>query len=200
MKITGFVLAVVLLPAGRLFSAETTNSVPTIPSNPDVAWNQLQQTAHLPDSPTNPPTDSFQQQYTAKAMAAAHEAEDFYLRFPRNTNSIAARKLECEMLESAYFSEYNTNVFSAWAAAQQALLGDPKLTGEDRYDVRVAILNRERSDQRLDWNSRQIEREKGLRELIKDYPGNDKPYEMLLNLAANSPDEKSRSIVNETLA
>jgi len=36
--------------------------------------------------------------------------------------------------------------------------------------------------------------------LVKDYPKQDKPYELLLNLAANSPEEKARSIANEVLA
>ena len=133
-------------------------------------------------------------------MVAADKAKDFYTRFPNSTNAIAAKKLQCKILEAAYFSQHDLNVFSAWAAAQQTMLADPKLTDEDRFDLRVAILDREEFDKRLDWNTRQIEREKGIRKLIKDYPKKDKLYEMLLSLAANSPDEKSRSIANETLA
>src|ERR1039458_8462716 len=180
VNIVSAAVLVVMLLASRIVCAEPTNNSTIIVNDSDVAWNELQQGVQLSNSPTNPPTDKFEQQQAA--------------------NAIAAKKLQCKILEAAYFSQHDLNVFSAWAAAQQTMLADPKLTDEDRFDLRVAILDREEFDKRLDWNTRQIEREKGIRKLIKDYPKKDKLYEMLLSLAANSPDEKSRSIANETLA
>ena len=200
VNIVSAAVLVVMLLASRIVCAEPTNNSTIIVNDSDVAWNELQQGVQLSNSPTNPPTDKFEQQQAANAMVAADKAKDFYTRFPNSTNAIAAKKLQCKILEAAYFSQHDLNVFSAWAAAQQTMLADPKLTDEDRFDLRVAILDREEFDKRLDWNTRQIEREKGIRKLIKDYPKKDKLYEMLLSLAANSPDEKSRSIANETLA
>ena len=103
------------------------------------------------------------------------------------------------MLETAFFDGYDKNVFSGLTVARQTLLADPKLTDTDKFQLRLAIVKQIAFDRWLDSNTRQIEREKGIRELIKDYPKQDTPYDMLLNLAANSPDAKARSIANETL-
>ena len=134
-------------------------------------------------------------------MMAADEAKAFYLRFPDSTNVISAKILECQMLERVFNNVGGTqNSVIAWGNAQDALLADARLTGKDRCDLRLAILHRKQFDHRLDQNAFQIEYEKDLRALIRDYTQSDEPYEKLLDLAARSPDEKARSIANEVLA
>jgi len=197
---------VIILTACKSAHAEPTNNTP-MHNNADVAWKGLEQAAILPKPPLEwekqPPSDEqrekFYKQETAAAIAAADKAKDFYTRFPDNTDAITAKQLECKMLETAFFDGYDKDIFSVWATAQQTLLADPKLTDTDKFQLRVAIVQRKRFDRWLDSNAREIEREKDIRELIKDYPKQDRPYEMLLNLAANSPDEKARSIANEIL-
>lgn len=179
--------------------AEPTNNTPIMSNQPDAAWQELQQVSQLPPPPTGQETEKFAQQEAVLAVAAADKAKDFYTRFPDSTNAIAAKRLQCKMLETAFFDGYDKNVFSNWAAAQQTLLADPELTYTDKFQLRVAIVQRKVFDRWLDENTREIEREKDIRELIKDYPKQDRPYNMLLSLAANSPDAKARSIANETL-
>jgi len=135
------------------------------------------------------------------AANAAEIAKVFYTRFSDNTNALSARKLECKMLETVFnYGDGTQKAVTAWGDAQESLLAEPKLTDEDRFELRMAILQRKRFDQRVDAKSQDIERERGLRELIKEYPTKDEPYERLLNMAATSPEEKARSMANEVLA
>jgi peroxiredoxin len=188
--------------------AEPTNSL-SIGNNAENAWNELQQAILFPKKPTEwdtqPPTDEqkekFQKQIVDEALMAADKAKTFYLRFPDSTNVIPAKILECQMLERVFDNVGATqDSVTAWGNAQEALLADARLTGKDRCDLRLAILRRKQFDHRLDQDAFQIEYEKDLRGLIRDYPQSDEAYEKLLELAARSPDKKARSIANEVLA
>ena len=172
MKCFNIVLAATFfftLTACKIVGAEltATNSI-----DADTAWRELLQAAVLPKEPseweTNQPTDEqaekFNQQQAAVAVMAANKAKDFYTSFPDSTNAIEAKKLQCKMLEKAFFDGYDTNVFSNWAVAQQTLLAESKLTGTEKFQLRVAIVQRKRFDRSLDSNARQIEREKDIRE------------------------------------
>ena len=198
-----------MLTACKTICAEPTNNTPIIGNNSDVAWQELQQAIIFPKKPlewsTQPPTDEqkekFHKHIVDAAMMAADEAKAFYLRFPDSTSVISAKIFECQMLEMVFNNVGGTqNSVIAWGNAQDALLADARLTGKDRCDLRLAILHRKQFDHRLDQNAFQIEYEKDLRALIRDYPQSAEPYEKLLDLAARSPDEKARSIANEVLA
>jgi peroxiredoxin len=202
-----------MLTVNRLASAQTNGD-----SSPDhdagAAWTELQQTTALPPEPatweTNPPAsqqvDEFYARQSRLAVAAADQAKNFYTRFPGSTNAIPAEKLECKMLRTAFFVG-DTNQLSAWAAATDHLLADTKLSNNDRFDLRVEMvqiksLARQQAtpgDWKAKWNAREIESEKQIRQLIKDYPGKDKPYEMLASFAANATDEKGRAVATEIL-
>jgi thiol-disulfide isomerase/thioredoxin len=141
------------------------------------------------------------------ATRAADAARAFYVQFPDSTNAIAAGKLECNMLDKAVAYSGDTNAVSAWGSAQEHLLAAPGLTSADRFDVRVAMVRQKGLATQIatpgtwtdKWNASQVEREKDIRALIKDYPDNDKPYQMLVSFAANAADDKARSIANEIL-
>lgn len=187
------------MTTSSIVCAAPTNSTPVSITDPDVAWNELQQAAQLPNATTDSPTEEFEKRQAALAVETANRAREFYTRFPTNTNAIAAKKLQCKMLETAFFDGYDKGIFADWAAAQQTLFSDPWLTEADKFQLSVAIVQRKRFDRWLDPTTREIEFEKDIRELIKNYPKQDQPYSMLLNLAANSPDPKARLIANETL-
>lgn len=208
---TGLVLT---LMAGGLAGAESTNN-PVAVANPDAAWNALQQAAQLPQPPAEweaqPPTDQQEIKYyqlvASSASRAADKARTFYLKFPDSTNAIAAGKLECNMLDKAVSYSGDTNAVSAWGSAQEHLLAAPGLTSDDRFDVRVAMVRQKEMATRNaahgtwtdKWNASQVEREKDIRALIKDYPDRDQPYQMLVGFAANAADDRARSIANEIL-
>ena len=68
--------------------------------------------------------------------------------------------------------------------------------------MRVDIAERGQDKTRnLDWKACDTEYEKNLRELIgQDYPHKNEAYDMLVVFAAESSDDKARSIANEVLA
>jgi thiol-disulfide isomerase/thioredoxin len=197
-----------LMAIYQVTRAEPTNS-PSIGNNADIAWNELQQAIIFPKKPpewnTQPPTDEqkeeFHKHIVDTAMVAADKAKAFYLRFPDSTNVVPAKIFECQMLERIFNNGGgNQSAVIAWGNAQDALLADARLTGQDRCDLRLAILQRKQLDHRFDYNSFMLEYEKNLRDLIRDYPKSDGPYEEMLDLAVRSPDEKARSIASEIMA
>jgi thiol-disulfide isomerase/thioredoxin len=192
----------------HMTQAEPTNS-PSISDNAADAWNALQQAIIFPAKPlgwnTQPPTDEqkekFHKQIVNEALVAADKAKAFYLHFPDSTNLIPAKILECQMLERVFNNGGGSqSAVIAWGNAQDSLLTDARLSGKDRCDLRLAILQRKQLDHRFDYNSFMLEYEKDLRDLTRDYPQSDESYEKLLELAARSSDEKARSIANEVLA
>jgi len=174
------------------------------------AWQDVRNAAVLPSQPvewnTRQPTRAEEQQFYKQvadaATAAAKKAETFYAQFPDSTNVIAARKLECQMLRMAFFEGGDsTDAYESWFKAQNSLLAAPGLTEDERFDVRVGIARGKRADPaEKDWQARDSEYENAIRQLIKDYPQKDKPYEMLLVLGAESSDDKARAIATEVLA
>ena len=184
---------------------------PTTFSDPESGWEQVQKAARLPEQPMSWRTQSpsreevqqfFKQQADA-AMTAAGQARAFYTEFPDSPHALAAKKLECVMLQRGFSQGGRSqSAYTAWANAQDALLADPKLSDNDRFDVRVAIAERKRFDPQLqrDWKAQDSEYEKALRELIKDYPQRVQSYDMLLVFAAESSDEEARPIATEILA
>lgn len=185
-----------VLVTSNVVVADPTNSNPPSVNSAEVAWQELQQAVQLPKSPDNQRTT---QLTPPEAILAADKARNYYTRFPFSTNAIEAKKLQCQMLEAAYRGGHERSALSNWAAAQQNLLTDPMLDEADRFQLRDAIVRRIAFDPWLEPNTRAIETEKTIRELIKDYPKRDRPYEMLLNLAALSSDEKAHSIANEVV-
>jgi thiol-disulfide isomerase/thioredoxin len=139
------------------------------PPDADAAWKALQQAAALPEQKHN------DEQVAADALAASKQANAFYTQFPNSSNVLAAKILECKLLQTAYF--HGDRVFAKWDNAEANLVPNSGLSAEERYDLRVPVL----------------------RELIRRFPGREKPYDMLLSLAAMSPDDKARPIANEIL-
>ena len=181
----------------------------------DLAWCDLQSSAVLPKEPSewdqHEPTQKqwqeFQKREGDAALLAAAKAGDFLTQFPNNTNAVAAKKLACKMFETAFY-DGNTNKMSAWEAAETSLLTDSRLSEDERFNQRVKSVQRKSTAKYYEttgtyaekWKVADAEKEKVIRELIKDYPRKDQSYEMLCHFAANSPDDKARAIANEVLA
>ena len=161
------VFSIFLLFGERFASAQPTGK----PPDANAAWKQLQQAAVLPGLQHN------DEQVAAAALAASEKANAFYNQFPDSSNALAAKILECKLLQTAY-DHGDKQVFGKWNGAQANLVPNSGLSADERFDLRLPVL----------------------RELIKRYPTKEKPYVMLLSLAAMSPDDKARPIANEILA
>jgi len=190
-----------------LFGCLVSASQPTDNSaDAAAAWKQLQQASAMP-SVTKELTTREQQSkfYVDFYAAAAAKAKAFYVQFPDSTNAVPAKMLECAMLRAAFndsiTQDARQRAFTAMANAQDALLTDSRLTEDQRFDVRLDIAERARQDPGLaNWKARDAEYESNLRQLIKDYPHNDKAYNALVIYAAESSDDTARAIANEILA
>ena len=217
MKKTSLALTIIALALGvneNTVLAESA-SQPASTNTADSAWRDLQSATVLPKQPAewdeHEPSreqwEKFQKSEGDAAMLTAAKAKDYYTRFPNCTNALAAKKLECRMWETAYW-DGNKDKMPDWAAAESSILNDSSISDEDRFDQRVKSVQR-RATAKLQeaigtneekWKTADAEKEKAIRELIKDYPHKDKPYDMLCHFAANSPDDKARAIANEVLA
>lgn len=154
----------ILLLVCRLASGQP--AVP--PSDADIAWKQLQQAAALPGQ------QQADEEAAAAALAASEKASAYYTQFPGSSNALAAKIIECNMLQTAY-NHGDRQVFVKWINVQANLA--PKLSADELYNIRLPVL----------------------RELIKRYPQKEGYYEKLLSLATMLPEDKARPIANEIL-
>ena len=186
-----------------LTSAQTATNDPAA-----KAWNDLQLAAQLPPQPaewqTNKPTqaqqEAFYQKLSQVAVAAAAKAADYATQFSGTTNAIAGKLFQCKMLRLAC-AYGDTNQFAPWEAAQTALLKDPGLVEPARFSVRADVITRKRYLLETGANPTPDSIEQELQALVKDYPGTDRPLQMLLTFAGNeaTPDQV-RAIVKEILS
>lgn len=208
--------SVKILAAGVLWLAAASPTwADPAPNNADAAWNELMQTANLPEAPKawethRPPDDvieQFSRQEAAAAVAVADRAQAFYARFPDNTNAIRAKIIECKMRGTALLNG-STNEFSAWTNAQANVLADAKLTDNDRVGLRMQFCRQlalaramqtsgDESQKRAAYTT---ELAKDMLALIRDYPKQPDLYNMLLQLANQVPQTQARDIASQILA
>lgn len=155
---------------------------------------------------TNKYTSAEFDRYCKRVFAAATIAEKktraFYTEFPNSTNVIAARILECRLLYRMFhMGGGSVASYEAWLNAENALVAAPGLTEDERFDERVRIVRNKGVDPGIKtWQSRNAQYENDIRQLIKDFPRRDEPYDMMVTLGAESPDDKARAIATEVLA
>ncbi|HEX3627569.1 MAG TPA: TlpA disulfide reductase family protein [Verrucomicrobiae bacterium] len=179
---------------------------PTTTNNPDALWAQLEQTT-LPSPPadwkTTPPTDeqvaAFKKQYGKAVVAAAEKFHAFYTHFPENTNALKAKMIECMALRDACLRT-DVNAFDDWEKALNTALADPQLPADTRFALRVQAIQRIGAVPGMADNVRDAELQKLLWQLAKDYPDQEAPYALLLNLARSAPETEAHSIANQILA
>ena len=119
------------------------------PAAADSAW----QTVLDASEPLDPPTEWAKQEPTQKEVArfhlraaksaakAAARAREFYTRSPDHPKASRARVKECELLAvAAHLGD--TGQKDKLESAQKALWNDPKLTDDDRFNVRSAGVQR----------------------------------------------------------
>jgi len=95
----------------------------------------------------------------------------------------------------------DTNHLADLATAQTDFEKNHTLSADEKFsarvrDVQLAAMSKESQGKEAMY----AELEKGLRELIKEFPDRDEPYSGLLDVAANSDSEKAKAIVAEILA
>ena len=122
------VCVILLLFACGLASAQPAGKS----SDAETAWRQLEQTEVLSGlQHTN------EQAAAAAVLAVSEKAKAFYTQFPVSSNALAAKILECKMLEVAYYHGGERQVFVAWINVQGNLVPNSKLSADERFDLRL---------------------------------------------------------------
>jgi thiol-disulfide isomerase/thioredoxin len=134
------------------------------------------------------------------AVESANMARDFYLRFPRHPRARDARDKELELLGVAV-QLGATNLISRLRKVEQVRTEDPSLSEDDRYVIRAKLVEQQAMAYQSQGSGRIIlELEKGVRELLREFPRRPEPFELLSIVAANCPPDQAVTIAREITA
>jgi len=176
-------------------------------SEAEKAWEELQAASRPPAPPkewrTKRPTPEqyaeFQKKQKEVFSAAVEKAKEFYTKYPTDPNARRARRKEMEML-SAMVQMGETNLLARLESCEKAVLADPKLSDDERFEIRSQSVNRAAMARRSEGIQAIMEEfEKGARQLMKEFPKQSEVYDMLLMVAQNGAPERARKICDEIL-
>jgi thiol-disulfide isomerase/thioredoxin len=169
------------------------------------AWKDLQKALRPPmppaewqgQRPTPEQIEVFRAEQGQLAGKVADQAREFYTRFPAHPKAAEARKKEYEMLQFAV-QLGNTNKLAALEERENEHLKDPALSEDERLKLRTAGAQRAVMSHEAEGEAAMLDQqEKSARELIKDFPKRDPGYQMLLEVAGESPGPKARTLIAE---
>jgi thiol-disulfide isomerase/thioredoxin len=171
----------------------------------DQAWKAVLKASRSPFPPAEwqqkPPTPEEQQQFFVPLLIkGADLAKDFYTRYPNHPKAREARKKERELLSIAIQRFSDTAQVARLEALNDERMKDPKLSDDER-----AQISKDRLQSRMGEVRKLIaglpgtldELEKAARAMIKDFPKEDQPYQILLMVAESSGGEKAKAIARE---
>ena len=168
-------------------SPASDDPIPVTPG--DFAWRDLQKSLKAPTYPpewqTNEPSDAemaaFKKKLAESAGQAADRVKEFYAKFPEDARVADAREQEQRLLAMAV-QMGDTNRLKQVEAAEQARLNDPKLSEEDRLELRVQQLQRG-LDEGKDSTNALPQVEAMVRTLRKEFPNRPEVLGMMMNVA-----------------
>ena len=113
-----------------------------------AAWDELREA--ISTRPTPPdvwmlkePTPEEQMRFVLPyVLAIADKCKDFYSRFPNDTNEIGARLSEFGALKFVVEEADATNQQARLDAAEKAILADPKLPEDERFEMRHLAMQK----------------------------------------------------------
>jgi hypothetical protein len=167
---------------------------PATMSEAEKAWYEVRQSlvplSTIPrqlqtneNEPTKEEMARFEKQMGEAAGVAADKAKDFYTRFPNDEKAEMARRQELDLLQAAV-ELGETNRQARLDTLEDALMKNPKLTEDDRIELRLGQLQR-RVVARHDEGEAVtlVEFEKGVRALQLEFTNRTEFSEMLLGVA-----------------
>ncbi len=176
-------------------------------SDASSLWREVQSVCKPPLPPESwretPPKpeeiEAFKAAQAKKAAAAAAKVKEFLQRFPKDGRADDAREKYFTMLKIA--SELgDTNHISELAAARKDYEKLHPPTEDEKMSERMAGLQQAAMAKTGEGKKAVFEAyEKGLRDLLKEFPGRDEPYQGLLVVASNSGAEKAKALAAELI-
>jgi len=189
-------------------AAASTALSPTLAAKDAVAaWEELQ--AAITTRPPFPDAWALQEPspeeqlrfLTPYALAIANKSKDFYTRFPKDTNEIDAKLSELGALSFVVEKAGATNQQARLDAVYKAILADPNLPEDDRFDLRNEAVQKAVDGKESEGDAAMlVEFEKGARSLQKEFPNRPEVMDMLMSVAQLSDPEKSREVLKEIAA
>jgi thiol-disulfide isomerase/thioredoxin len=176
-------------------------------SEAEKAWEDFQTASRPPTMPkewrTTRPSQTEYAEYTKQVretlVKGAVLAREFYTKYPTDPNAPRAQRKEFEYLNRAV-SMGDASQSKRLAELEKVRLADPKLTDDDRYEIRSQQVNRTAMARQSEGQTVVMaELEKGARQLQKEFPNQAEVYEMLFMIAQQGDAEKGRAIATELL-
>src|SRR5882724_10783870 len=174
----------------------TNSAVATNNAEADKAWRETYKAIQSPWPPPEwqqkPPTPEEQAKFYVPALeAGAAKAREFYTQYPQHARAEDAREAELMMLTMATQRYHDTNVTPRLAVLDKERLNDPKLSEDERFQLRMEAV------QRLMGGLPQTKEEfiKGLEELQKDFPKHDEVYVLMLQVAGQLEGDGARALI-----
>ncbi len=177
----------------------------------DEAWKEVLKSMKPPGYPpewdTNPPSKEavaeFEKKNGVMAGEAAARMQGFYEKYPNHEMASEARDREQYLLGVA-IQLGNTGVSKRLGELEDAKLKDPKLSEEERIQVRVGQLQRSvAGGANADPDAALIQLEKGARSLMKEFPTRPELGGLLISVAQGWLDhnntDKARSLAQEII-
>jgi len=173
----------------------------------DSAWsdilNALQQLQTPREWVTNRPAPEelakYRQKQAEMSTEVASRVQEFYSRFPDDPRASEARIKEREILGQAERFG-NDKARARLAELDAARLKDESVSEDERFEIRISSLQRETRQQMTNAAGMDGALEvyaNGARQLLKDFPKRDEPWEMLLAVSMKASAEKGRILARE---
>ena len=189
-----------IVPARTAEPAKPASPAPAAPAaaatdEADKAWAEVLKASQPP--PVRPPPEELNRLLDN----AIDKNRDFYTRFPDHAKATEARKNEYDYVNLLVNQYGDTNRAPRLAELKKALLNDPKLSEDDRFDLRVQeTVQSAVSKESQGKAAMRTEFEKGIRQLQKEFPKRGEIYEMLLDVASGSDPDHARVLAHEVVA
>jgi thiol-disulfide isomerase/thioredoxin len=177
----------------------------------DLAWQEIQKALETlmavpteqPENPTKEQMAEFQSKQGEKLAAAAEKVRQFHTKYPNHANAAEAKEHEQGLLTVAARLG-DTNAIARLEKLEQARLDDPKLSEDERLQVRLERLQREASAQaKGDMNVMLTEMESGVRKLQKEFPKRTELNGLFLQIGEGRLNqgevEKARTLAREVV-
>lgn len=195
-------LSVLLLMAASISAAEA-KKADMLPADAEAAWKEVEKAMKPPAPPaewaTKAPTEEqrkdFYRSLGEKSEVVADVAKEFYTRFPDHAKAAEAKERETVFRRQA-------KQFRGSDSKSEAITPEEKAFREKMNEVkRRALSKQDPSKPRNGMPEIMKEMERGLRELIKEYPERPEPWEELLNAAEyTTPKEAQMKILDDIVS
>jgi thiol-disulfide isomerase/thioredoxin len=197
-RFSHIIVAALLFLAFNSFADTASTNSPA-----DKAWANVQ-AATRPSAPkeweTKKPTETEQKDYFRPLfLKAADLAHDFYTNYPEDKRASQAKFYEMRSLNMAERMGA-TNAVARLQKLEDKKLADPNASEDERFAVRFSEIQRNATAKgEFGTPTFNAEIEKGVRELLKEFPKRPEPFQLLVQIAGFVDSDKAKDLLTEVV-